>query len=287
MLKILSILLIVLVDFNACMPGGQGITVDGYDLTKPVVMKMPAGLNEISGITFNKGNPDTLYAEQDEEGSLFYFATNNTNNIDLHHTKFGKKGDYEDLAICNGSVIMLRSDGTLFTFPLSQVDADEIDNVHEIKDLLPKAEYEGMYADDQTNELFVLCKTCSVDNAKQVTGYLLQLNDSGGVSLKNNFVVDTRQIATQLNEKKIVFRPSALAKNTLTGEWFVLSSVNELLVVMDAQWVVKKVFPLKPTLFPQPEGIAFDKDNNLYISNERGTVDAATVLKFLYKKGNN
>ena len=53
---------------------------------------------------------------------------------------------------------------------------------------------------------------------------------------------------------------------------------------MDAQWIVKKVYPLKPTLFPQPEGIAFDKDNNLYISNERVAVDAATVLKFLYKK---
>ncbi len=67
---------------------------------------------------------------------------------------------------------------------------------------------------------------------------------------------------------KIVFHPSALAQNPLTREWFVLSSVNKLLVITDENWKVKSVYPLDPSVFNQPEGIAFDQQQNLYISNE-------------------
>src|SRR4051812_16260836 len=90
----------------------------GYDLSKPTVYKMPAVLEEISGIAFNHANADTLYAEQDEEGKVFYFPLG---DAAVQHSKFSKRGDYEDLAICNGTVIMLRSDGVFFTFPLKNL----------------------------------------------------------------------------------------------------------------------------------------------------------------------
>ena len=44
----------------------------GYNLAKPEKFFMPEVLLEISGIAFNQGNNDTLYAQQDEEGKLFY-----------------------------------------------------------------------------------------------------------------------------------------------------------------------------------------------------------------------
>ena len=43
-----------------------------------------------------------------------------------------------------------------------------------------------------------------------------------------------------------------------------------MLVMADENWKVKSVYPLNPSLFVQPEGIAFDRQQNLYISNERG-----------------
>ncbi|RZK63080.1 MAG: SdiA-regulated family protein, partial [Pedobacter sp.] len=38
------------------------------------------------------------------------------------------------------------------------------------------------------------------------------------------------------------------------------------------------------TSFNQPEGIAFDRDNNLYISNEGGDLSAGNILMFKLKK---
>jgi len=280
-LKILSILLIVLVDFNACMPGGQGITVDGYDLTKPVVMKMPAGLNEISGITFNKGNPDTLYAEQDEEGSLFYFATNNTNNIDLHHTKFGKKGDYEDLAVLNNNYfVVLRSDGSLFKFPVSEIAKEVIDSVQEYKHILPEGEYEGLAAYD--GKLLVLCKSCPVDKGtKAVSAYVIQPDANGALSVGSSFSIDVSMIKKKGEKEK--FNPSCIAKNPVTNQWYIISSVNKSLVVLDEEFTIKESFPLDPSLFNQPEGLAFDSNGDMYISNEGGA-GTADILLFRYQK---
>src|SRR6266700_4983498 len=89
----------------------------GYNFNEPVKYNMPDVLHEISGIAFNKGNGDTIYAEQDEEGRLFHFKPGDKKMI---ISKFGKHGDYEDVSICDDYVIMLRSDGVLFTFPLRE-----------------------------------------------------------------------------------------------------------------------------------------------------------------------
>ncbi|MEI9955485.1 MAG: SdiA-regulated domain-containing protein [Ferruginibacter sp.] len=66
----------------------------------------------------------------------------------------------------------------------------------------------------------------------------------------------------------------------LTNEWYILSSVNKLLVITDNNWKVQKTYPLDASLFNQPEGIAFDKQGNLYISNEGGDSGKGTILKF-------
>jgi len=60
--------------------------------------------------------------------------------------------------------------------------------------------------------------------------------------------------------------------------------VNKLLVVTGADWNIKEVYTLNPSLFPQPEGIAIDNKRALYISNERNTTAYGTILKFEYQQ---
>lgn len=276
----LNLLLLVLIFFSACTQPKIINSPPGYNLASPEVLKMPASLNEISGIAFNAKMPDTMYAEQDEDGRLFYFSPANING---KNTKFGKKGDYEDIAILKGNVIILRSDGTLFTMPLRNVYAEKVENVQEFKGILPVEEYEAMYADDDGGLLYILCKSCSADKAtKSITGYIFKYDTGSAPVIQGDFIINTKDIADMIKEKKVSFRPSALAKNKLSNDWYILSSVNKFLVITDAQWKIKQVFELDPTLFNQPEGIAFDKAHNLYISNESGLMQNATVLKFIY-----
>lgn len=254
----------------------------GYDLNNPVKYFMSESLLEISGIAFHHGKPDSLYAEQDEEGKVFYLKPGDKKP---GHSKFGKAGDYEDIAILNEQVVLLRSDGVLFVFPFKQVRSGEISAVQKWNEILPTGEYEGLFGDEKANQLYVLCKHCDVDDTRKTnTGYTFQIAANGSVKQTGQFSISVRDIEAKLGTKKIAFHPSALAKNQNTGEWFVLSSVNKLLVVTDAAFKVKNVYPIDPGLFIQPEGIAFDNQNNLYISNEGDKITPGTVYKFPYKK---
>ncbi|WP_240663133.1 SdiA-regulated domain-containing protein [Mucilaginibacter limnophilus] len=248
----------------------------GYDLSKPVKYALPSTLTEISGLAFYKGDSKWVYAQEDETGRVYTF---DLKDIHLLDTKFAGKGDYEDIAITREQVVMLRSDGTLFVFPFAQLRNREASAVKTFVKLLPKGEYEGMHADEKTGLLYVLCKNCKADKKDKATsGYIFKLLSGGNVQQAGEF-----SVRVDTGKKKGRFMPSALAKNPRTGEWYILSSVNKLLVVADVNWQVKDTYSLNSSLFPQPEGIAFDKQNNLYISNEGGS-GSGTILKFIFKK---
>ncbi|MDN3548130.1 SdiA-regulated domain-containing protein [Mucilaginibacter aquaedulcis] len=287
MRKIISPIIVMLVVVGvllgiSCKNNSEVIdSPKGYDLSKPVKYNMHINLTEISGIAFRHGKNDSLYAEEDEDGKVYYLKLGDKK---VSESRFAKSGDYEDIAICNDYVIMLKSDGTLFTFLYNKLRNKDIPGVNKIKNVLPTGEYEGMYADEKTNRIYVLCKQCDDDKKKRVSGYILQLQANGTVKQAGGFGIDVKAIEQQAGKKIGPFRPSALAKNTNTNEWYILSSVNKLLVITDANWIVKTTYPLKPSLFLQPEGIAFDNQHNLYISNEGDLVSAGNVLKFNYIK---
>jgi hypothetical protein len=268
---------------SACSQTGKQFTSPaGYDLNHPQKIIMPESLHEISGIAFYKGNPDTVYAEQDENGKLFYLHPGDKNAA---HFKFGKSGDYEDVAICGETVIMLRSNGALSTFPLSDIhQVDDASRVKEQKNLLPQGEYEGLYADEANRLLYVLCKHCLDEKTSKIgKGYILQLADDGSLSQHGDFSYSVKDIEAMSRVKKVNFHPSALGNNPLTKEWYIVSSVNKMLVVADANWAIKAVHNLNAAIYIQPEGIAFDKQGNLYISNEGGDIHAGNILKIPYR----
>ena len=278
----LLIVLLLLLTTIGCTQNQKVKSLPGYDLTNPTTFTMPAVLDEISGIAFKNGNADTIYAEQDEEGKLFYF---HLGDKEVSHTKFAKKGDYEDVAVCNNYVIMLKSDGVFYTFPVAGIYNKDAGNVNEQAGLLPEGEYESLYADESNSSLYVLCKNCSNDKSGEtISGHVLQINAEGKLQLKNDFVINAKAVAALEAAKNIRLKPSALAKHPVTKEWFIVSSVNKVLLVTDSSWKPLHLYKLNPALFTQPEGIAFDKAGNLYISNEVGEGLNGTILQFLYKK---
>lgn len=274
-------ILVVLVcyGFAGCQNAFPVSSPPGYDLGAPKKFIMGDALNEISGIVLLKGNSDTLYAIEDETGQIFYFHPGDRK---FARQKFGKRGDYEDVAILNDKeFVVLRSDGSLFIFPVSLVKDGNMDRVQAYEKILPPGEYEGLYGDDD-GKLIALCKSCpDVDQRSEVSGYMLTKDNKDVLAVTGRFSIDVSMVKPAGGKKKAKFHPSAIARHPLTREWYILSSVNKVLLVLDDQWKVKAFYPLNPSVFKQPEGLAFDLKGNMYISNE-GQEGNANVLLFTY-----
>ncbi|WP_400261465.1 SdiA-regulated domain-containing protein [Sphingobacterium sp. SG20118] len=266
--------------FSACAQTPKSfVSPKGYDLNNGEKQFLPDALHEISGIAFPQESSQYIFANEDEHGIVYFFAPGEQN---LQQIKFAKKGDYEGIAINNGYVAVMESRGTIYTFPHADMSQKNASNVKVAESLIPKEEYESLAASTADSLLYVLCKKCTVDKgSKTLTGYILALAKDGEVSRKGEFKIDEEQIdrLSSLNGKS--FRPSALTKNTQTNEWFILSSINKMLVVANDKWEVIGAYPLNPTVFNQPEAIAFDHSGNLYIGNEGGDkTNKATLIKF-------
>jgi DNA-binding beta-propeller fold protein YncE len=87
-----------------------------------------------------------------------------------------------------------------------------------------------------------------------------------------------------LNIKKVNFKPSGAAINPLTHELFIISSVNKALLITDKNGTIKRVYPLSPRIYKQPEGIAFTSKGDLLISNEGSDEGSANIQVIKYKK---
>lgn len=272
-----------LVFFSACAQRPKNYdSPNGYDFTNGQTIFLPDALHELSGIAFPKERSKLIFANQDESGKVYFFDPDDPK---LEEIKFAKKGDYEGIAISNGYIIVLESNGTIYSFPYQDIEQKIVSKVFVGKNLIPKQEYESLAASSTDSLLYVLCKKCSADKGTTtITGYILGLSKDGKVFNVGGFKIDEEQIDyfSSLDGKN--FRPSALTQNPQTNQWYILSSLNKMLVVADNDWQVVSAYSLDPILFNQPEAIAFDRDGNLYIGNEGGDkTRKGTLLKF-YRK---
>lgn len=248
-----------------------------YDLTAGEKFNMPESLLEISGLTFNNDDPASIYAIQDEDGRLFTLSWGIKKARSI---KFGPKGDYEDLAILNGRVYVITSSSDFYSFPLNAEDEDISTSVKNWENFLPKAEYESLYADVKEQTLYVLTKSAG-KKKRQTLGYKIKIdNNSKDLGTVSEFKFDQDAIQKLGFKIKSGLRVSALTRHPKSLEWYILSSAEKLLVVASPDWQIKAVYDLDSSTFNQPEGITFDKDLNLYISNEGDEITNGNILKF-------
>ena len=273
-----SLLLLFMFSCLSCKNHVEYKSPAGYDLSKPQKFLLNDALHEISGITFLNGNSDSIFAIEDEDGKLFTYTFSNKQ---ISKSKFGKKGDFEDVTILdNKTFVVLRSDGSLFLFPVAAISNAKIDDVRIYEHFLPEGEYEGLTAAD--GKLYALCKNCMADNEKkEVSVFTIDHPGGDSLSIASSFKIDISMLKAK-ETGKVKFHPSCIAKNPLTKDWYIISSVNKMLLVLDGQWKVKEFIPIDPSLFNQPEGLTFNQKGDMYISNEGGD-GTADILLFRYQ----
>ena len=260
--------------YSVALPSGN------YDLEKPSVLLLNDALMEISGIYFY-AKDSSVFAISDEEGYLFKIHLNN--NL-TQKWKFSKPLDFEDLVLHDSTFYVLESNGnihTLYFSPGGDTIYSKKSNLSDHKGL----EFESIYYDEQYKKLVMICKECEVDKKGATTawGYDPETKEY----TPSLFTIDVDAIAKKIEKKKLKFKPSAATINPITNDVWILSALNQLIVVTDRNGKCKEVFTLAPKIFTQPEGITFTPWGDLIISDEAGDkYGKGNLLIFKPKKNN-
>ncbi|TJZ53346.1 hypothetical protein FAZ15_18550 [Sphingobacterium olei] len=274
-----------LICFYTCQPQSSANVKDAdqkssefpYVLNPEVFYRMPAVLKEISGITFQPDKSDIIYAIQDEQGTLFRYHLSKKEIVSTFD--FAKPGDYEDVATDGKFFYVLKSNGDLYTFPFDYENKDI--RVKEFKGLLPKGEYESLAINPLDKTLYVLCKECKADKkTNQLSGHVLNMDEQGNLEIYRQFTIDLKAISNLDSKIGRSIKPSAMTKKNSTNEWYIISSIDRILLVMDDEFKPKEVIRFSRKDFEQPEGIAFDSNDNLFISSEAGNLDGGKIYQF-------
>jgi uncharacterized protein YjiK len=250
-----------------------------YNLNKPSVIKLPDYLNEISGVAYYPKDK-SVFAISDDKGWLYKIFLSGDKAI--QQWKFTKKADFEDIVVVDSTFYVLQSNGYIFSLRFFSPDSI---TVTEYKLPLPgKNEFEILYRDKEQNRLIMLCKNCEADDKNSLSSWAFDLSTLT-FSSTPAYIIDVRRIEELMQEKKVKFKPSAAAIHPLTGQLFIISSVNKVMVIAGKTGIPEKVYAINSGLYKQPEGLTFTPEGHLIISNESANAGAADVLVFKYNKG--
>lgn len=220
-------------------------------------------LNEISGLQYLDTN--SIAAIQDEKGKIYWI--NRLTGVIDSTAKFGDKGDYEGLAYHDGLYYILKSNGTVYKYSAGK--KLKKCRFHESKGF----DFEGLCVDVANNRLLVACKRHGKKSKNGVVRIYQIAIDNFKYSDSTAFKIPKKDIKTQKD-----FEPSGIAIHP-NGDIYIISSVSDALLILNGNGKIKKLIHLEKTIFEQPEGITFDKEGRIYISNEKRNADPV-ILQF-------
>jgi len=240
---------------------------------------LPAELREVLGISWVSEHQ--IAAIQDEDGIIYIYDLEQRKVVE--EIEFGNAGDYEGLAVKGNNAYALESDGTITIIENFQ---HKDRKVTEYKTRFnEKNNMESLWLDLSANQLLMIPKDRDIDtdNTKGVYAFSLKEFTMGYDPVMQLDMDD--EVLKHFREKKIYnnFRPSDIAIHPQTKEIYMLEGAKPKLLILDKNGVAKNGYSLSKKIFPQPEGITFSPDGDLYISSEgkKDGVGTITKLKLL------
>ncbi|MHB1177111.1 MAG: SdiA-regulated domain-containing protein [Daejeonella sp.] len=294
----ISILLIFLALLSCNKPVADTGAAENEKVITPQknkIHELPGELSEISGITFL--NDSVLVAIQDEEGILYYYDLKQ--NRVIKKQVFAGDGDYEDLVRAGNDMYVITSDGIM-----SQIK--NFQSLNPVYKIIPtpfskKNDIEGIAYDAKNNRLLIAPKEHGLDHdktTKQIYGFDLKtmkfqtkpVYSIPLAEIESQFEGDALEESSKKFLKALgnqnlnkIFRSSAITVNEQTGEIFVLSSLNGLIIILSPDGLLKKIIQFSGPEYKQPEGIAFSPNGKLYISNEGGKSGIGNIIEITHE----
>tara|TARA_R100001369_G_scaffold20091_3_gene37000 strand:- start:82195 stop:83040 length:846 start_codon:yes stop_codon:yes gene_type:complete len=250
---------------NRDFPGAKAVKIDQQ-------WNMPMLLEEISGIAWM--DKERIACVEDEEAIIFIYNLK-TSEVE-RQIVFGEDGDYEGIALVGEDAYVLRSDGTIFEVLNYLTEEKE---VNEIKIVFSKTyNFEGISFDKKRNRLILAIKDKAEKEYKPIYSVDLKtkkLEEEPAYKIKfDDPIFDDLDIK---NNNHLI-QPSEITVNPKTGEIYILEGTNPKLLILSPNGKPKKLHVFQEEQFPQPEGLTFDDQGNLYISNE-GAGGMGNILK--------
>ena len=268
----------------------------GYKLDEPdAVFKLPGRLEEISGLSIGN-NDQSLLAVQDEEGKVFVI-NKETGEVDREF-KFWKDGDYEGIEAIGHTVYVVKSTGTIYK--ITEKDGEEEPEVIKYNTFLDGGnDVEGLAYDPVANQLLLACKaSAGGDNEFELTKAIYAFDLARFELLPApRYCIKLEDVNEYLNTDPLIrkleklneffapgdaefgFSPSALAIHPKTRDIYILSSIGTILMILSQEGRLQHIEKLHKSIHEQPEGICFDTEGNLFISNE-GKGGKGTIYRF-------
>ena len=267
--------ILLISSFTGCSRQGKSFVppVPGYNAATKTTIVLDKELLEISGMFYL---PDgKIAAMNDEDGKIFLV---NSTNGDYTVSKFGRKRDYEDIAVVDSFYYVLESNGNIHRVPVASANTEEEFEFPREK----KIEFESLYYDNHIRKLVLVSKE-QRENRKGVLAYTFDM-DSLQFSDTALYEIYRKDIHALLKDNNAQFKPSAAAIHPILKKLFIVASVGKAMLQCTLDGKVEKAWQLNPDQFPQPEGITFAPNGDMFISNE-GVDGKATILKFPYTPG--
>lgn len=248
-------------------------SIPGYREDKAVQYVLSKKLLEISGQVSISDHE--FVAINDEEGRLNFFGLGK--NDKLTTKKFSGKGDYEDIVRVPGGFFVVESNGDLY-----KIDSANGGKAQKFRfRLTKKIEFESLVYYSNLNKLVLITKDHGLkDDA--IYGYAFDIQ-SEQYEDRPFFVIPRKDILRKMKDYSAEFKPSAAALHPITGQLYILASIGKQIIICSPNGRVEQAYDLNPDHFPQPEGISFASNGDMYISNE-GLQGKATILKFQYNQ---
>jgi hypothetical protein len=247
----------------------------GYDLSIPEKRTLDEDLDEVSGIFYIAAD-SSIVTLNDEEGK--FYRLNLQGKLIGRPFKFAKKSDFEDLTTDGLYWYAVKSDGEVHRVEKAFSDSPQA----RVFSFPEKGwEFETMFFDAARQKLVLLSKTPLTFKDGRIPAFTLDTS-SGTFNHDPYYSPDTITIAKLYGKKKWGCKPTAAAVHPITGETYILSSNDRMLMIMK-DGLLNAVYPLDKTMFRQPEGITFMPNGNLLISNE-AQGSTANILIFAYQQ---
>lgn len=252
------------IGFSKVSQANAEITEGSDNYTISETWELPTELDEISGIVWIDAH--TLACVQDENGIIYMYDLDERSITE--EIPFAGNGDYEGIALHNTDLYVMQSDGLMYeiknwretnrTISSHQTGFKAANNMESLtyspKDKSLLTAPKDKDANDEFKGIYKISMASKIADVNSPT-YKIEMNAERLKKYKGKKLHKT-------------FNPSEIAVHPKTNAIYVLEGKNPKLIILDQHGILKTVYKLDEINFPQPEGMTFSADGDLYISNE-------------------